>query len=133
MIFIGGQRRGTVVRATSFRDVTGDVRSAAYVRSSPAALHQALLDWEATATHVAAWLHSHPGTTPLASHPSAVDRRQEADLRSTYGIELVGFIATEDAYVRVWGRAVEEGRTVKFQGKGVNPTKDPNVYKLAVR
>src|SRR5262245_42687039 len=126
MIVVGGQRHGAIVRATSIRDVTGDTRSLSYVRSAPDALHQALLDWETTGAHVCLWMHCHPGSGPLASYPSWIDRQQDRDLRSTYGDEIVGLIATQDRYIRLWGQAVEAGRRIKFQGQGLEATEDAN-------
>src|SRR5580693_5343882 len=82
MIFVAGRRDGRVTRATSLRDVTGETRSAGYVKASAALLQEALLDWEGTGARVVAWIHSHPGTGPTASHPSPIDHRQDADLRA---------------------------------------------------
>jgi proteasome lid subunit RPN8/RPN11 len=132
MLFVAGRKDGDGVRATSIRDVTGDSRSRAHVKASPAALCEALLDWQASGAHVVAWIHSHPGLGALASHPSAIDDRQDRDLRETYG-GVIGMIVTQDGWLRVWGSAVAEGIRVDFRGRGVVPTDVAHVYRLAVR
>ena len=134
MIFIAGRRDGPVVRATSLRDVTGETRSHAYVKASAALLHEALLDWEGTGARVVAWMHSHPGTGRGASHPSHIDHRQDADLRAAYGLDVVGLIVTHDGWLRIWGTAVTTGRVqVDMEGRGIVPSEEPHVYRLAVR
>lgn len=132
MLFVAGRREGDGIRATSIRDVTGDSRSRAHVKASPAALCEALLDWQASGAHVVAWIHSHPGLGALASHPSAIDERQDRDLRGAYG-GVVGMIVTQDGWLRVWGSAVADGVRVEFWGSGVVRTELPHVYRLAVR
>ena len=134
MLIIGGRRQGARVHATSLRDVTGDNHSRAYVKASPVRLHEALMDWESTGAHVVAWIHSHPGMGPLASHPSDIDRRQDLEWSATYGNHVLGMIATQDGWLRLWGKAIERPDFhVDLQGRGIVRTEASHVYRLAVR
>ncbi len=134
MLIVGGRRQGARVQATSLRDVTGENHSRAYVKASPVRLHEALMDWESTGAHVVAWIHSHPGNGPIASHPSEIDRRQDLELSATYGNHVLGMIATQDGWLRLWGKAIERPDfRVELHGGGVVRTETPHVYRLTVR
>jgi proteasome lid subunit RPN8/RPN11 len=135
MAFIAGRRVGGTCQATSLRDVTGSIRSSGYVKACPGLLHESLLDWQATGAHVLAWIHSHPGRGIRATHPSDIDRRQDADLRQAFGAGLVGIICTEDGWLRVWGASVASmsDSSELFEGSGLQISEVRHVYKLAIR
>jgi len=135
IMFLGARKASASERVSSWWDVTGGNRSIAHVQASPVVLGQTLLDFEATGIRVAGWLHSHPGRGPAATYPSHIDLAQDADLRRDFGNRVVGLIATEDGYVRAWGRAlVEQSVKLSFRGPGIEPVQgEPHVYRLAVR
>jgi proteasome lid subunit RPN8/RPN11 len=129
MMWLAGRRdaQGRTI-VTSFRDITGGERSSVHVKASPVLLQETLLDWEATGAHLVGWIHSHPGRGPLASHPSAIDRRQDEDLRATYGLHVVGLIVTQDGILRIWGEAATSAPSaIRFEGRGVQEVKAPHV------
>lgn len=132
MLVLGGRRLKRGVRITSATDVTEAKPSRVHVWADPAKLVQSLLDLERSGAHLALWMHSHPGTGPLATHPSQTDLRQEEELRRYYSELLVCVIAVSDGYFRIWGRAVDEGLVqIRFQGAGVHPhSGEQNVYRL---
>lgn len=135
MMFLGVPKASASGRVSSWWDVTGANRSIVHVQSSPVVLGRTLLDFEATGIRVAGWLHSHPGRGPAATYPSHIDIAQDADLRRDFGNRVVGLIATEDGYIRVWGRALaEQSVRLPFIGKGIEPVLgETHVYRLAVR
>lgn len=134
MLLLGGRRQGDASQATSFRDVTGEKRSRAYVKASASLMHEALMDWEAAGAHVVAWIHSHPGSGPQATHPSEIDRHQDRDLSEAYGTRVLGVICTHDGWLRLWGDAIDRGRVhIQLVGRGLLRTEQHNVYRLAIR
>ncbi len=135
MTFLGGSKTGAQIRVSSSWDVTGANRSVVHVTASSALLARTLLDFEASGVRVAAWLHSHPGRGPTATHPSQIDWRQDADLRRDFGDCIVGFIATEDGYIRAWGHALSQGLVkLTFQGSSIEFIPgESHVYRLALR
>lgn len=134
MMLVCGRTTKAGLTATSIRDVTGPAASASHVAACPELLAKALMDFEMSGGRLVAWLHSHPGVGSLATHPSTVDKRQDADLRRDFGDRLVGLIATRDGHVRVWGSAVAEGTVaVQLEGRGIEPMEgEDHVYRLAL-
>jgi len=135
MMLLGGSRSGEMTRVSSSWDVTGLDRSVVHVKASSTLLGRTLLDFEASGVHMLAWLHSHPGRSSMATHPSQIDWRQDADFRRDFGSRVVGFIVTEDGYLRAWGRALDEGSIkLTFEGSSVESIPgEAHVYRLAVR
>jgi proteasome lid subunit RPN8/RPN11 len=100
-------------------DVTGRAHRA-HVRADPAKLSRALMAYERSGAALACWLHSHPGSGPASTTPSATDRDQYADWIRDYGRALVGVIVVEDGFVRLWGEGIESGAIrVEVAGDGV--------------
>ena len=70
--------RGDVTQLGAAFPVTGEARSG-HVRADPENLAKALISMEVSGTHLAAWVHSHPGTGPAATQPSGIDLNQQDD------------------------------------------------------
>ena len=133
MIVCGGRRSASgSVQITSVVDVTEPSPSTVHVRACPQRLAQALIDFERTGAHFGLWLHSHPGETARATHPSDIDINQERELRQHYSGELLCAIAVRDGYLRFWGETVKRtSLRISFRGAGVETTsEDKHVYKL---
>ena len=132
MLIMGGRTHRQSIKATSIMDVTETRPSISYVRADRARLATALVDLSRSGAHLAIWVHSHPGTGASATFPSAIDLRQEEDLRRHYSNRLVCLIAVRDGFVRVWGRAIDDGSAVvRWQGHGISPQPgEQNVYRL---
>lgn len=135
MLILGGRRTKHRVRVTSASDVTGPHASRAHVWADPKKLATALIDIQRTGAHFAAWLHSHPGTGPSATHPSQTDLTQEEELLRHYTDNLVCIIVTSDGCLRVWGAAINDGRAnVRWQGQGITPYPgESNAYQLQLQ
>lgn len=120
MLMLGGRRTGHRVKVTSVSDVSEAHPSSVHVRAEPTKLIPALLDLERAGAYLAAWMHSHPGAGPTATHPSQIDLHQEADFRRHYSDALICIIAVADGHFRLWGTAIDEGRVqVRWQGSGI--------------
>lgn len=132
MLVCGAIRSRHHIRLSSVVDVTEASPSPVHVRACPARLAQALIDFEHTGSHLALWLHSHPGTGALATHPSDIDLNQERQLREHYASHLLCAIATRDGHLRLWGHAIQSGLvSVRWRGRGVQPLREnSHVYKL---
>jgi proteasome lid subunit RPN8/RPN11 len=134
MLVCGGRTRGSSIRLTSVVDVTEPgSASTVHVRACPARLGQALLDFERTGSHFAAWMHSHPGTGVESTRPSHIDTKQEAQLLKDYSPNLLNIIAVQDGWIRLWGHASQR-LVVRWSGKGVLTQKDTHhVVRLNLR
>lgn len=120
MVVFGGRHTATGIRVTSVFDVTEAHPSQGHVRSCPSKLGTSLVDLDRTGSHLCAWMHSHPGTGPRATYPSSTDLRQDGDWRRDYSPQLVGLIAVEDGWVRLFGDAIEQDAvTPVWRGQGV--------------
>ncbi len=131
LLVVAGRRQGksTILEATF--DVTGS-NSGGHVRADPTRLGRALIAMDLSDTYLAAWVHSHPGTGPEATCPSATDLHQHQDWLQDYSPDLVGVIAVADGWIRFWGPALEHGQ-VRLQviGSGIHPEdKDECLYRL---
>lgn len=134
MVMLAGRRLGNRVTLTSFADVTERTPSAVHVRACPQKLAQALLDFERCGAHLALWLHSHPGTGALATHPSDIDRSQERLLRDHYSNQLLSAIAVADGHLRFWGGTPADRASLIWEGTGVySCPHNHDVYKLAAQ
>src|SRR5262249_29220861 len=100
MLVISGRRMGDTTRLADMFDVTGD-QSEGHVRADPDRLGRALIEMDQSDAFLAAWLHSHPGFGPAATHPSPIDLRQEQDWLAHYP-SLLNMIVVEDRWVRFW-------------------------------
>jgi proteasome lid subunit RPN8/RPN11 len=134
MVVFGGRSTKNGVRVSSAVDVTEDHPSAAHVRASAERIGQSLIDFERTGSHLAVWLHSHPGEGPGATFPSSTDLNQDRDLRLTYSDRLVGIIAVRDGWLRLWGEGIEYDRArICWLGNGVVPVPgELHVFRLAL-
>lgn len=134
MVVFGGRSTQSGVSVTSLWDVTEPRPSSGHVRAAADKLGVALVDFERTDTHLAVWLHSHPGEGLRATHPSITDRNQDRDLRLNYSQRLVGAIAVRDGWLRLWGEAIDRGQAqVEWLGRGIEPvTGEPNVFRLSL-
>jgi hypothetical protein len=112
MAVVAGRRaHGGKTLGASF-DVTGNGPGThrAHVDADPARLRRALISFELAGVELAAWVHSHPGSGPGATAPSATDRSQYADWTRDFGRDLIAMIVVEDRFIRFWGDAIECGR-----------------------
>jgi len=118
MLVVGGRRMGQTTQLTEIFDVTGD-QNEGHVRANRDLLQQALIQMDQSDAFLAAWLHSHPGFGPTATHPSPIDLRQEQDWLQHYP-NLLNIIVVEDRWVRFWGTKLENRQLeVEFLGRGV--------------
>jgi proteasome lid subunit RPN8/RPN11 len=120
-----------LTRATAVFDVTAlDTASPVHVRADKGKMTEALISMEATGAQLVAWVHSHPGSGAVATHPSRVDRDQYADWRTDFP-ELTAAVVTQDRHVRFFGDAVTKGTTrISIEGPGVQRLEE-HVYRLA--
>lgn len=132
MLVLGARRMKRGVRVTSLSDVTEPRPSAIHVRACPERLATTLLDFERTGAHLGVWVHSHPGEGARSTWPSKIDLHQDEDLRRHYSDRLVGIIAVQDGWLRVWGEAVRQGRVrVHWVGRGIeSQAGEAHVYRL---
>lgn len=131
MAIVSGRENGNgqVLAGAAF-DVTGEAHTS-HVQADPRKLAQALIAMERAGTHLALWIHSHPGTGRMATHPSATDTTQHADWIRDYTPSLVSVILVEDGWIRFWGSALERQEVaLEVVGNGVTE-EDSNVYRLA--
>ncbi len=118
MLVVAGRRMGDTIRLTDIFDVTGD-QSGGHVRADPALLGRALIAMDQSDAFLAAWLHSHPGLGPAATHPSPTDLKQDQDWLRDYP-NLLNIIVVKDRWVRFWGTGLEIGQIeVEFLGRGL--------------
>jgi proteasome lid subunit RPN8/RPN11 len=135
MVIMGGRPCRGTIRVTSVIDVTEARPSVAHVRADRGLLANALVDLSRSGAHLSIWMHSHPGTGTAATFPSSIDLTQEEDLLRHYSNRLVCLIAVQDGFVRVWGRAIDDGSvTLRWQGRGIASHRgEPHVYQLQLR
>ena len=133
MGIIAGRWIGHHFLLTTLYDVTGAAHRA-HVRADPDALGRALLAFERTGAELAGWIHSHPGSGPLATSPSRIDREQYEQWKRDFGSRLLGIILVRDGHVRLWGDGIETGRVrVELLGNGITPVLGHHhVYRLHV-
>ncbi|MGB9724192.1 MAG: Mov34/MPN/PAD-1 family protein [Chloroflexia bacterium] len=132
LLVIAGRRQGKTIVLDAAFDVTGN-HSGGHVRADPTLLAKALIAMDLSGTHLAAWMHSHPGNGPEAAQPSTVDRHQHQDWLRDYSPDLIGAIAVADGWVRFWGQALENGQIhLRVVGSGLlQEDKDGFLYRLA--
>jgi hypothetical protein len=132
MYVVAGRRRGATATLTAAFDVTGEF-SGASVRAEPNLLGRALVAMELSGSYLAAWIHSHPGRGALATAPSSIDLRQQADWLRHYTPDLVSAIFVEDGWIRFWGPAVEAKRVeLAVIGDGVlEEARDQHLWRLS--
>jgi hypothetical protein len=132
MLVVSGRRSGDTTRLGVPFDVTGD-RCAGHVKADPRRLARALIAMELSGTHLACWVHSHPGAGPGATFPSSIDLSQHEDWIRDYTPALLGVIVVEDRWVRLWGTALETKQTrAEVIGPGViKESDDEHLYRLA--
>jgi hypothetical protein len=58
---------------------------------------------------LAAWIHSHPASGPVATSPSGIDLDQYDDWTRDFSSRLIGIIVVGDGFVRFWGEPIELG------------------------
>jgi hypothetical protein len=77
-------------------------------------------------------MNSNPGYGPNATLPSNIDRRQDEDLRRHYADDMVGIIAVQDGWLRIFGGSTRQDPfAITWLGKGVEVSEeDPYVFKL---
>lgn len=118
MLVVAGRHMGDQIRLTDVFDVTGN-QSGAHVRADPDLLRRALIEMEQSESFLAAWLHSHPGWGPGATHPSPIDLRQDCDWHRDFP-HLLNVIVVEDLWVRFWGIGLESGQIeIEIVGRGI--------------
>ncbi len=130
LVIAGRRQEKTIVLDAAF-DVTGN-NSGGHVRANPTHLARALIAMDRSGTHLAAWMHSHPGSGPAATQPSAIDRNQHQDWLQDYSPDLLGSIAVADGWIRFWGPALENGRVrLRIVGSGIlQEDRDGLLYRL---
>lgn len=121
-----------LVLGASFDVTSTEVSRTTYSRADPSKLADALLAIERSGAQLALWAHSHPGSTAVATHPSAIDRRQWAAWSEDFQ-QLLGAIMTGDGCVRFWGDPVESGALrVHLEGSGYERV-EPHVYRITTQ
>lgn len=132
LLVIAGRRQGKTVVLNAAFDVTGS-NSSGHVRADPTYLARALIAMDLSGTHLAAWMHSHPGSGPEATQPSVIDRGQHQDWLRDYSPDLLGAIVVADGWIRFWGAALESGQVyLQIRGSGVlQEDKNGFLYRLA--
>lgn len=119
MLVVAGRMDSNRILMGATFDVTGEC-SAGHVRADPRKLGQALIAMTATSTHLAAWLHSHPGGGPGGTQPSSIDRRQHLDWLNDYSPRLLSGVFVQDRHLRFWGQAIEQGMIeLDLKGDGI--------------
>lgn len=106
MIVVSGRRAGEDIALGAAFDVTG-VASAGHVQADPTLLARALISMDLSGTHLAAWIHSHPGQGVQATFPSQIDLHQHANWIHDYSPRLLSAIMVQDRIIRFWGTALE--------------------------
>jgi hypothetical protein len=109
MLVVSGRNSGSRVTLGAVFDVTGSC-SLGHVNADPQAMARALIAMDLSNTYLAAWIHSHPGTGPVATLPSTIDQRQHQDWIKDYSSSLVSVIFVSDRWIRFWGTALETGQ-----------------------
>jgi proteasome lid subunit RPN8/RPN11 len=135
MAVVAGRRiHGRLMLGASY-DVTenGPGTHRAHVQADRSLLRDALIGFDRSGAELAAWVHSHPGGSPGATHPSHIDRAQYEDWTRHFSTRLICMIFVADGHFRFWGEAVECGLIrVAFVGDGIhNVEGDRHVYRLA--
>lgn len=129
MLVVAGRRESSGIVFGSMFDVTGH-STAGHVRADPDRLSKALIAMERSGTHLAGWLHSHPGAGAGCTQPSTTDLRQHQSWVQDYSERLLSGIFVKDGWVRFWGRAIDAKTiTVEIVGEGVRKESE-NVYRL---
>ena len=130
MLVVAGRSSSQETVLGSAFDVTG-ASTTGHVRADDELLRRALIAMEVSGTHLAAWLHSHPGSGPEGTRPSSIDRRQHREWIRDYSPRLLSGIFVRDGYVRFWGTAFEGGQiNVQISGSGVRKEKADGIYRL---
>ena len=131
MLVVSGRKYRDKLNLGAVFDVTG-VNSAGHVRAEPQNLAQALIAMDLSNTHLAAWIHSHPGSGAMATLPSAIDREQHQDWIQDYSPDLVSAIMVSDRWIRFWGSALDENQVVlEFGSSGLlKENENDRLYRL---
>lgn len=136
MAIVSGRESQGSLWLTGAFDVTGKGPETheSHVQADSAALSRALITMDQTGCRFAAWIHSHPGRGPGATHPSTTDRKQYEWLVNSYSRNLIAMIAVADRLVRIWGGLnTPDGMTFRFEGQGVEAIPgESNVYRVTV-
>ncbi len=132
MLVVAGRNIDDRVLLGDVFDVTGD-SSSGHVRAEPDMLARALIAMDESNTHLAAWIHSHPGDRPECTRPSSIDIQQYFNLLKHYSPDLIGGIFVMNRYLRLWGTAVENRHVqIEFLGEGIHKVdKNEQIYQLA--
>jgi hypothetical protein len=132
LVAAGRKNDGRITLGATF-DVTG-INSAGHVQADPQKLGQALMAMDASSTHMAAWIHSHPGSGAVGTYPSAIDLKQHQDWLRDYSPRLLSIIFVKDRCLRFWGKGLDEGQIeLQFVGEGVAKEKEgEHVYRLVL-
>jgi proteasome lid subunit RPN8/RPN11 len=126
----GRQERGRTILGACFDVTNVSESSVSYTRADPEKLASALMAMEKSGTRIAAWAHSHPGGTLLATSPSETDRRQYSAWATDFG-SLLALIFTRDGFVRFWGDLSKGAPSFHIEGKGIERSQH-DVYRLAI-
>lgn len=119
MLIGAGRRKGKDIEIDGIFDVTGNA-SSGYVKADATRLGRALIVMSETERYFALWIHSHPGKGKDMTYPSSTDLNQEAEWLKDYSPNLVNAIVVEDRFVRLWGKALDEGRVqIEIVGIGI--------------
>jgi hypothetical protein len=119
MLVVAGRRDGQLTGLGAVFDVTG-VANGGHVDADPERLARALIAMDCSGTHLAMWVHSHPGRGATATTPSSTDLNQHRDWIRDYSPFLVSAIVVADGWIRFWGSALREER-IEFEliGRGI--------------
>lgn len=132
MLVAAGRKTGDgAITLGALWEVTG-AASNGHVRADPARLGEALIGMELSGTHLAAWVHSHPGRSAVATCPSDIDLRQQQSWLRDYSPLLLGITVVADGWIRFWGPALDTRQvSVEVVGGGVTvEEQDGQVFRL---
>jgi proteasome lid subunit RPN8/RPN11 len=131
MLVVAGRRQGETTTLGAVFEVTG-ASSGDHVRADPERLGRALIAMDRSGTYLAAWFHSHPGTGPRATSPSAIDLDQHQDWIRDYTPNLLSGVFVADRWIRFWGTALRQSQIrVLVAGRGVaEEDRDGHLYRL---
>jgi hypothetical protein len=126
MHFVTGCELGPVRVLERLIDFDKSERTAVGVAGKPDSTHQALIGLEAKGHRLTAWMHSHPGTGPGATHPSSTDLGHQRRLEQGR-YPAIGAIFCRDGCVRFF--SADTPFRVEVFGAGVRRL-DERVYQL---
>ena len=116
MFFISGLEIGSARTLDRRIPLQYAEQSAFFVSANDQSTRQALKKLDENGQWLLAWFHSHPGSGPGATLPSAIDKNHQGDLEQG-GYHTIGAVFARDGHVRFFSSRLEFD--VVVLGKGV--------------